>query len=238
MNTKTIAACLITVGLLTSGCGPGQLLGPTITPSPTPTSTPTSTPTRTPTPVPTATLTPTPVPVCNPGNVVQGSTDTDLPGYMDIVRVSTTLEAKTLTVVFTLREIPEEITIDRDSLERGRPEIAWGVAVDTDNDPATGGENFLAEGGYGYEYILQAFNFKQGAERKGSIENLFRLETHVWKVTAQGISSVGTGKIDVDTVAKTITLSGNIGGITPESYLHFFSFLQDTDPLSDQICRR
>lgn len=63
-------------GSLVSGCGPGQLFGPTLTPTPTatstptptatctptPTDTPTLTPTRTPTPTPTRTPTPTPIP--------------------------------------------------------------------------------------------------------------------------------------------------------------------------------
>lgn len=43
-----------------SGCGPGQFLGPTITPSPTLTLTPTITPSTTPTPTLTPTRTPTP----------------------------------------------------------------------------------------------------------------------------------------------------------------------------------
>ncbi len=47
----TIAMYILVLSLLISGCGPGQLLGPTITPSPTLTPIPTSTPTPTPVPV-------------------------------------------------------------------------------------------------------------------------------------------------------------------------------------------
>jgi len=46
--------------LITTACGPGQVFGPTLTPTPTVTLTPTSTPTATPTPTPTPTHTPTP----------------------------------------------------------------------------------------------------------------------------------------------------------------------------------
>ena len=67
MNKKShlLIVCLL-LSLLLSACGPGQLFGPTITPSPTltltptPTSTPTSTPTVTPTLTPTPTSTPEP----------------------------------------------------------------------------------------------------------------------------------------------------------------------------------
>lgn len=71
MTTKqrVVVICFSVVGLLTislviSSCGPGQLLGPTFTPMPTLTSTPTSTSTNTPTvtPSPTPTFTPTPTP--------------------------------------------------------------------------------------------------------------------------------------------------------------------------------
>lgn len=49
--------------LILAACGPGQLLGPTVTPTATATITPTITPSPTATLLPTATLTPTPAPV-------------------------------------------------------------------------------------------------------------------------------------------------------------------------------
>ena len=63
MNTKITAVLVLAMGLL-SGCGPGQLFGPTLTPTPTitPTFTLTFTPTLTPTPQATSTPTSTPLP--------------------------------------------------------------------------------------------------------------------------------------------------------------------------------
>ena len=67
MNTKqqTLAICFLAISVLVSGCGPGQLFGPTVTPTPTATHTPTATltPSATPTITPTATFTLTPTPV-------------------------------------------------------------------------------------------------------------------------------------------------------------------------------
>jgi len=68
-NQKTIRNCLlsiVTVSLLVSGCGPGQLFGPTLTPTPTTTLTPTLTPTPTLTLTPTLTFTPTITPTPTP----------------------------------------------------------------------------------------------------------------------------------------------------------------------------
>lgn len=56
MKRSMIAKGCLVLSLLISGCGPGQMFGPTLTP----TSTATATPTRTPTPTPTFTPTQTP----------------------------------------------------------------------------------------------------------------------------------------------------------------------------------
>lgn len=54
MYTKNKAILVLVVSLVISGCGPGQILGPTLTPLPT------ITPTQTATPIPTQTSTPVP----------------------------------------------------------------------------------------------------------------------------------------------------------------------------------
>jgi len=59
MKTSRILFSALIVTLLASGCGAGQILGPTLTPTPIP-PTATSTPTLTPVPTATVTLTPTP----------------------------------------------------------------------------------------------------------------------------------------------------------------------------------
>lgn len=245
MNKKSqrVIVSVLAFAFLLSACAPGQLLGPTITPTPTATNTPSPTPTNTPTLTPTSTptLTPTPVPVCNPDATVLGNVNEDFPGYLDILDVTSTLSGKRLTVVFTMREIPDEITINREALGKGYPEIAWGVAIDADNDPDTGGQGFLTRSGYGYEYVLQAFNFKNGAERSGSIESLLRYHnTYLWKIKDDGgISSGANGTLRVDQEAKTITLGADIQGISPDSYLHFFTFYNgEADILVDEICER
>ena len=62
MNKKLATLCIgLLLSFLMSACGPGQLFGPTITPSPTFTLTPS--PTSTPTLTPTATSTPTETPI-------------------------------------------------------------------------------------------------------------------------------------------------------------------------------
>ena len=247
MNPKFISFATLTIFLilLISACAPTQPPVPTAvilnTSVPTKPVIPTQLPTDTPTPAPTQTLVPTEtaVPVCKPDNTVSGSIKNDIPDYLNILSVTTKLKGTNLTAVFSLRGIPDQITINKNSLKKGIPEIAWGVGIDTDNKDDTGGKAFVTSSGYGFDYILQAFNFKNRTEQKGSILNLFRGNTLVWKVKNDGsINSVGTGKIDVDPTAKTITLSANISGIKPDSYLYFYTYVQDNDTLIDEICSR
>lgn len=246
---KVLIALLLLFSLVIAGCSPAQTATPTAIPTDTPTEVPTNTPlpTETATPIPTdtptlePTFTSTPEPVCMANNSIVGSPDETIPGYMDIVSVSSTLEGTKLTAVFTMREIPDEISIDREIVNQGTPEIAWGIDIDTDNNEDTGGHNFLFGTGYGYDTTLQAFSFKQGAERSGTIEKLFKGKTLIWKITEKGISSGANGKIVVDPAAKTITLSATIQGITPELNLHYFTYFNNgdgEDPSIDELCDR
>ena len=68
MKPKISLFFFITISFFLSSCGAGQLLGPTITPTPTSTNTPTATSTQTPTitPSPTNTFTPTPTATLTP----------------------------------------------------------------------------------------------------------------------------------------------------------------------------
>jgi len=52
IRQRTLAILILATSLAASGCGPGQLFGPTVTPSATPTPAPTATPLATPTSTP------------------------------------------------------------------------------------------------------------------------------------------------------------------------------------------
>jgi hypothetical protein len=75
------------VCLVITGCGPGQLLGPTLTPTatltPTPTHTPTATLTPTPTSTPTPTITPTPT---NTPTITLTPLPTNIPELVGLTR--------------------------------------------------------------------------------------------------------------------------------------------------------
>ncbi len=99
----------------------------------------------------------------------------------------------------------------------------------------------LTSSGYGYDYVLQAANFKEGEEVQGGLQALFSDKVNVWEVFADGSNSVlYQGKINVDTATASITLSGDIKGIKKDSYLQFFAiyFPTASQQLTDEICQR
>ena len=150
-------------------------------------------------------------------NDFSGDVDID---FIDILKVETTLEEGLLMVTFHLAGLPSEITINDDSLENFRGEYFWGVHIDVDNDPDTGWSSFgLNEG---IEYKMSLFNFKQGQEKKGSFEDVFRNNAYIWVIKDNG-SSQTTKKIQfkVDYDLSTITLSGSVPDINASPLLYF-----------------
>ena len=249
LNKKNIFLLLI-FGIILSGCGFNRTSIPTPLPTYTQPSSPTSPP-ATETALPTSTLefittatniaTATPPPVCQAGETIESTTNGSLPSYIDIVKVSTKLSGSKFSVTFTMNWLPDQIMIDRNILGYGATEIAWGVAIDIDNDPTTGYSIPLTTSGYGYDYVLQAVNFKEGEEVQGDLQTLFSDKVNVWEVFADGSNAIlSQGKIKVDTATASITLSGEIKGIKKESYLHFFAiyFPTASQQLTDEICQR
>jgi len=240
---KTIVGSLILVIAITlASCAPapeaiekavqGTVAAFTAVPTYTPYPTYTVAPTQTLTPIPTLTQTSTPLPDCKANGTYADAKEDNLLGHVDILKVTSMLKEKTLEVTFQLRELPQELTINRDGLEMGNGEYVWGVNIDTDHDPATGGRN-------GFEYSLQAFHFKQRGSKTGAIQELFAKDTNLWQLKANGsMSTIKTGTIKVDLAANTITLSGVIPGITPDSLLMFTTF--DANPggtrQTDLVC--
>ena len=249
MLNKLPSAIVIFICLALTACSSRPDTLPTPLPSYTPRSTATfpvtetAVPTLTPEKLETPTIIPTatPLPVCSSNEVVESPSNGSLPSYVDVLKVSTKLSGSNLSVTFTMNWLPDQIMIDRNILPYGATEIAWGVAIDTDNDPNTGSAIPHTNSGYGYEYILQAVNFKEGDELQGDIQTLFSDKTNVWEMFPDGSNTIQTpGKIKVDTATASLTLSGNIKGITKNSYLHFFAvyFPTASQQMTDELCKR
>ncbi|MCZ2126577.1 MAG: hypothetical protein LC099_02255 [Anaerolineales bacterium] len=244
------------IGLLSfmlTGCRVFAPPPPTPLPSFTPAPQMPTRPPKTKTPAPTfplnvgasATPTPfveeTPPPTCQLGETVISPPNGSLPGQIDILSAETKMSGGKLFVTLTMNWLPDQLVINRDVLDYGATEIAWGVAIDVDNNPETGGAIPLIHSGYGYEYILQAANFKEGEEEQGALQTLFQDKVRLWEAAAdQSFSILRQGKFKADTASASITLSADVKGIKKDSYFHFFAtyFPHASQQMTDQVCSR
>ncbi len=169
-----------------------------------------------------------------PGKTIPGSVDNNIqPGYLDITQVSTSLDGTMLTVVFTLRELPEQLTINRKDAREAFIEISWEVAIDVDNDLKTGGS--LPEIGSGIDAYLGIGNIKfpQAKEKTEAIA------VAIASLSNPFSNNQKPGSATVDLIAKTITVTADIPNIKPDSYLVFFTTYDGAPTIAvDRLCTR
>ena len=182
-----------------------------------------------------------------PGQSAIDPPNEDVPSYVDIVRVESTLEGETLTAVFYLEELPEELEFNRkgihhstvrhedaDSEVQVSMEYLWHVLIDADGD-SHGSTGFSI---FKREYTLMAYYFSdkdsEPAVRpvRDTIEIMLlekdpdnpTFSSEVWRVSPS-LSLSFSHEED------TITLTGEVPGISAESYLQFetMDFLMTTN---------
>ena len=168
-----------------------------------------------------------------PGQTVTDRVTDTLPAHMDITQVSTTLTGETLAVVFHLRDIPQTLEFNREGVRADMLEYGWSVSIDVDNDRATGG--YLGD-----EYTMSASRFVHpsvgGAGVHLPIEEAVQIDT--WKMDKDGSANrFGSIDIAVSPEDNTITLTGDIPGITPHSRLAFetYDFLHGHEQVTCRV---
>lgn len=164
-----------------------------------------------------------------PGQTVAGEASDALAAHIDITQITTALSGETLTVVFHLRDVPESLTFNRTGIKEGLVEYMWEVSIDRDNDWETGVG--------GFEYTLSALYFpRPGDSGDNTVLPIGdKAPADVWAVSADGSTqTIRSASIGVSADADTITLVGEIPGITPESRLVFkaYDFLDGSDEVA------
>ena len=168
-----------------------------------------------------------------PGQTVNdGVTDT-LPGHMDITQISTTLTGETLAVVFHLRDIPETLEFNREGVRDDMLEYLWSVSIDVDNDRATGG--YLGD-----DYTMSASRFRLPPFSDAAVHLPIEeaVQVDIWKMDPDGLGAalLSSASIEVSSAENTITLVGDIPGITAASRLEFetYDFLHGYEQVTCQ----
>ncbi|MCY4091635.1 MAG: hypothetical protein OXF62_12510 [Caldilineaceae bacterium] len=141
----------------------------------------------------------------------------DLVAHIDIRGVTTALDGETLTVTFQLRDLPETLTFNRTGVPKHALEYNWEVSIDVDNDPSTGSG--------GFDYMLSAGYFvhplAKNSDTMAEITQPGFVKASLWGLNRRGYRVPAEADIAIEVSAddNTITLSGNIPGITEESRL-------------------
>ena len=145
-----------------------------------------------------------------------------LVGHIDILGVTATLDGETLSVTFQLRNLPETLTFARTGVPEDALEYSWEVSIDVDNDPATGSG--------GFDYMLSAgyfvSRFAHGSNAVAEITQPGFVKARLWALNREGYRVLAEAdvKFKVSVDDNTITLSGEIPGITAESRLKFRAY--------------
>ena len=156
-----------------------------------------------------------------PGESVSDDVSDALAAHLDVTEISTSLSGETLTVVFHLRDVPETLTFERTGVPKYDLEYSWEVSIDVDGNQKTGVG--------GFEYILSSIYVSHGGssgrDRSMAITTA-NLQTNTWHLKSTGeafpdFDFLGWARIEFSAEEDTITLSGEIPGITEESQLAF-----------------
>jgi hypothetical protein len=168
-----------------------------------------------------------------PGQRVVDAISDTLPAHVDITEVSTVLTGETLTVVFHLRDVPETLEFNRKGVKENMLEYSWAVSVDVVDDR----EAELQ----GADYSLSASHFVFYPSSDEGVHQPIAeaVQTDTWEMDADGLGAayLSSASIKVSSEENTITLVGDIPGITPQSRLEFeaYDFLHGSEQVACQV---
>ena len=155
-----------------------------------------------------------------PGRSVSGDDSHELAGHIDIRGVTTAVDGETLTVTLLLRDVPEMLTFDRTGVPAHALEYSWEVLIDVDSDAETGagGIDFMLSAGYVVHPLVKDSNTAARITDPGFVT------AAILGLDGEGNRVLAAADIEVIVEENTVTLSGEIPGITEESPLRFKAY--------------
>ena len=155
------------------------------------------------------------------GQVANDPAATNIPGYIDIVKVESDLDEEVLSVVFHLRDLPEEIELYRKGREEGTPEYMWLVYVDTDLEEERESDRF--------EYMFSVLSdpLSDKSDSSPAIQLLEEaVDVFLFEPTERNtMTQVQTeARLSVSADDNIITLVSEVPDISPESLVAFSAF--------------
>lgn len=143
--------------------------------------------------------------------------------HIDVVKFSYAINGETLRAAFFLRDVPAALAFNRAGVPANRADYMWMAYVDIDNNPDTGEQNLPDE--RGPEYAMSAIYYVRESASESIIPIQDSVQVNVWKFDSVDGSwdVVSTALIEVDPELDTITLSGEIPGLTGDARVFFLT---------------
>ncbi len=161
-----------------------------------------------------------------PGQSAKDPILSSLPSYIDIVGVDSSLEGETLTAIFHLREIPEEMEFNREGVEDINLEYIWAVSINIE------GVSIVESDKTDYTFATFYAASRKSADTPATVRPFKEeVEIMVWKhkhfpeKNETHLLEVPVNpRLIVSHDDNTLTLIGRIKGITHESTISFSTF--------------
>lgn len=158
-----------------------------------------------------------------PNQTIADMPEEELPAHIDFVRISTAVAGETLAVIFHVRDLPASLVQDGAGQLEEASQYGWGVSIDVDPSNVSGHP--------GFDYQLSASYPVPWPDNEGSESELGGgpLQAFVWERISDGYRQLEEGAIVLSPRADTVTLIGDIPGISADSRLVFDAFVAPKD---------
>lgn len=149
--------------------------------------------------------------------VVNEPTISNLPDSLNIKSTDISISGTTLTTKIYLKQIPA--TLKLNYAPKGYMEYKWGVGIDIDNNKTTGDYQ-------GFDYLMSTYHYNATDSSTNPITVAFgeQFQTKVWFNDQNGTKSIDTATLAISLPDNSITLSGNVPGLTGNSRLGLFAY--------------
>ncbi len=144
----------------------------------------------------------------------------NLPDRLNIQSADISISGNMLTAKMYLKQLPATVQLNPPTVPLNNKVYHWGIDIDVDNNQATGGSGTWL----GFEYSLATSHFKSSTT--SSIVSFGSgFQNNVWANGANGTSSsVGSATLASSTADNSITLTGNIPGISNSSRFRLVAY--------------
>ena len=161
-----------------------------------------------------------------PGQSANDPISTDLPDYLDILRVDSSLDGETLTAIFYLRGIPKDMAFNRKGVENMHLEYMWTVEIDIEGDTIVTSDqtDYTLTTSYAANRVL-ADTPATTRPFKDAVQTMLWKNNHYPEKNETHWSEVPVNpRLIVSHQDNTLTLIGRIPGITDKSTISFSTF--------------